>query len=190
MPPRSVNDDRARIRGFTLIEMMIVVGLIGVASAIAVYSIGRARRNNAVDDFAGAVKNAMIQARRRAISSGGRAVLVDIRSDKVSWCEIPDTGKTSCPQAAQFTQVQPTQARQGVKVEGWRKDVDQGVAGAHLSLPATVYFLPSGRMDSVPASPLTLEGFTLYLEGDPDRTLQRKLTIYPFSGRPRVTDKW
>jgi prepilin-type N-terminal cleavage/methylation domain-containing protein len=68
--------DRHRARGgFTIIEVMIVVAIVGIFAAFAVPSWQRYQRNLQVRSAARSVANAFAMARSRAITSGNRHVV-------------------------------------------------------------------------------------------------------------------
>ncbi len=63
-------------RGFTLIEVLIVIGLVGVMAAFAVPRIGRTLARQSVRSARGAVETLHSKARAISIQRGRRAALV------------------------------------------------------------------------------------------------------------------
>jgi prepilin-type N-terminal cleavage/methylation domain-containing protein len=64
-----------RRRGFTMIELMVVIGVLGLLAAAAVPSWRAVTANNRLRDAAGDVADAMAVARGRAIASGNYFVV-------------------------------------------------------------------------------------------------------------------
>jgi prepilin-type N-terminal cleavage/methylation domain-containing protein len=65
----------ARRRGFTTLELMVVIGIVGLLAAMAVPSWRAIQANNRLRDAAGDVSDALGVARARAVSSGRNFVV-------------------------------------------------------------------------------------------------------------------
>lgn len=201
-------------RGFTLTELMVVVAIFSIIAGLAIVSIGRTNRAHDLDDFGREVSSLMQLARRRAVTTRN-VYMVSIQQTlttppqwTASYCQMttnPETITSTTLQALGTTCPQPPLANRegnrpliagvGAQVVNWAKDTDQGQAVTKIALPAYVYFLPDGTIDTdfVTAGP---QGFSLYLQGNggvqgtSETLLKRKIYILPFAGRPRVIDTW
>ena len=179
---------RREAAGLTVIELMIVVGILSTAAALFGLSMTRSRGGAEVDDFANSIRNAMLQGRRRAIATS-QTVIVDVRLNSVAWCVQSLPNQSSCPSPVGVEQIRPVLASAGAMARDWARSVDLGGAPAKVALPAVLYFRPDGMGDTDLTTPLP-EGFTIYLQGSIDLEVKRKILVYPFSGRPRTIDRW
>jgi prepilin-type N-terminal cleavage/methylation domain-containing protein len=93
-----------RTRGFSLVELMTVVTLIGIIASLAVMSIKRSRSSDDADKWANQIRNTVNIVRRRAISTGS-TYMIDLRAspNRLQWCQVTDTlgscttATTTCP---------------------------------------------------------------------------------------------
>ena len=205
---------RAKSRGFTLTELMVVVAIFSLLAGFAIVSIGRTNRAHDLDDFSREIASMMTVARRRALTTRN-VYLVSVQQTlttppqwTASYCQVttnPETITstvllalpTTCPQPPPATREgnRPLIGGVGAQVVNWAKDVDQGQVVTKVPLPAYVYFLPDGTIDTDFVSS-GLQGFSLYLQGNggaqntSDTLLKRKIYALPFAGRSRVIDSW
>ena len=197
---------RAKSRGFTLTELMVVVAIFSLLAGFAIVSIGRTNRAHDLDDFSREIASMMTVARRRAVTTRN-VYLVSVQQTlttppqwTASYCQVttnPETITstvllalpTTCPQPPPATREgnRPLIGGVGAQVVNWAKDVDQGQVVTKVPLPAYVYFLPDGTIDTDFVSS-GLQGFSLYLQGNggaqntSDTLLKRKIYALPFAG--------
>lgn len=89
--------------GFSLVELMIAVVIIGVLAALSAPSVSRSMERSRYHDFNRALANGFQESRMFAMNSG-QAVLVDIGDDGVRFYtptnfEVGEGGAMSCPMA-------------------------------------------------------------------------------------------
>jgi prepilin-type N-terminal cleavage/methylation domain-containing protein len=203
-----------RPRGFTLIELMVVVTLTGVLASLAILSWRKTMTTQDVDKLSNAVRDAITQAARRAVSTQ-RPYMVTFAPGYVQWCQVAPanysagppalTTQTSCASVPEGTEVAPA-ARAGddaiIAFTAPNADVTN-LAGTYvapskttLSTTAVLYLGPNGSADANFANVMALgvpsTGFTAYLRRKftDDTTKHRRVIVYGVSARPRVIDNW
>lgn len=175
--------------GFTLVELLAVISIIATLAALASVSFTASTRKNALDSFANNIRQALYKAHIRSINSRS-LYLVEVTPNSVQFCEIPNVSTTTCNGAA--GDVSPLHKTKEAVAVKWAKGVDLGMGPAATSLPALLYFLPSGAMDSDATSAFSYEGATLYLtdRSNQSQFMRRKITVIPATGLPKITDTW
>lgn len=79
-------------RGFTLVELMIVVVIAGVILAIGAYFVNRPNNANSLRRVAAQTRN-LVEEVRAAARSTGRAMLIQIQESNVSWEDTAEGGR-------------------------------------------------------------------------------------------------
>ncbi|MEO6953306.1 MAG: type II secretion system protein [Polyangia bacterium] len=81
----------ARQRGFTLVELMVVVAMIGVIAAVALTSFSANKSRFQVDNWVATNRDAIMTASRRAITTH-QPFMVVFTQTSVQWCQVTNIG--------------------------------------------------------------------------------------------------
>jgi prepilin-type N-terminal cleavage/methylation domain-containing protein len=176
-------------RGFSLMELLTVVAIFAIGAALALVAINRSSETTDVDAFATNVRNAMVQARRRAVATE-KVYLLELKAHSVAWCQVANTTVTTCAGLVGVDASAPVVAGSDSVAMYWTKTMDQGQGALpQLTMPGLVYFRPNGTVDSDPTTAVP-DGFTAYLQGATHSDVRRKVVLYGVEGRPRISDTW
>jgi type IV fimbrial biogenesis protein FimT len=135
---KSVRRRRFRSRGFTLIEMMVVVSILSVLGALAIPRFGDIVERQRVRQAASDLTAAIYLARSEALRRGGQVTLrkvsspechaVELKEWSCGWLVFADADNDGLHDAEE-TRIEAWPARRGVKVE---LGIGGKGAGAHL----------------------------------------------------------
>ncbi|MFH2006390.1 MAG: prepilin-type N-terminal cleavage/methylation domain-containing protein [bacterium] len=180
---------RLRTSGFTLMELLVTIAIIGILSMVAVFSIRSGRGERAISEHSSNIVNTFKEARSRAVSNG-RRYAVRLTPTSVQWCENDCPPNQPNTPGIEIGKVHP--AVNGAQVVSFSRTADIGVTPlpARTVLTSTVlYFLPNGSVDSDITTP-QLEGFTAYLQHDTQERIKYRIAILPLSADIRTFHSW
>jgi prepilin-type N-terminal cleavage/methylation domain-containing protein len=179
-------------RGFTLVEMMVVVAIIAILAALAIWS-ATANQNQAdMDEFSGHILNVVKEARGRAAANGTRYA-VQLTPTGVRWCEdqCPSPNQDDHPNGGEIGRFRRAVGDSRIVSYAESGDIGVGNRPPLTNMPASiqVYFYADGTADSdrTTAQP---EGFTAYLQHGTDSNLQYRVAVLPFSGDVKRYISW
>lgn len=192
-----------RQRGFTLVELMVVVVIVAVLASVAVVAWHRLHAANDADAWANVVRNAVTFARRRATATG-TPYMVEVTPTTLAWCQVD---ASTCAADGALACATATGERAAAVVAG-SDAVTDALAGipdvlaldgtyappAQTALAGTrnLFFGPNGSANLacshvLGATPVNATGFTVYLHAGSTR---RRVVVYGATGRPRIVDNW
>jgi prepilin-type N-terminal cleavage/methylation domain-containing protein len=204
-----------RKNGFTLLELMIVVAIIGIMAAMAIASLGKNRTSSDVDTWVSLNRDAVLVASRRAMATQNPYMVV-FTPTTVQWCMVVNTGaptyaapQTSCAGLPATVEQGPLNAAGGRDVLSSFYAVSADAADATgnyvaaattpLSASVALYFGRTGAsstalvnvMTSGIPTPSTL-GFTLDIRraAHDDVPYHRKMVVYGLASKVRVIDRY
>ncbi len=132
-----------RVRGFTLLEMMIVVSILGVLAALAVPDLSPAVHNAKLRSSLDEVVNFLERARRNARAEG-RCHRVEVQGNTTMVMSRRDTA--DCFTAADLGTGWTEVARASVPAQGMTYDMETTAAVAAPASEKFIIFRPNGRL--------------------------------------------
>jgi prepilin-type N-terminal cleavage/methylation domain-containing protein len=209
-----------RKRGFTLVELMVVIAILSVIMALAVKAFRKSRSQSDVDYWANALRNQINAASKRALSTKS-PYLVSVTATTVRWCQVNPanisggppwtTSQVTCP--AQPTTGGPElgpiiTAPDDGETSYYATSADATMPGVTaysqptrttLSGSAALYVgefsTASSIFDNVMRATLSTPntmGFSLYVrrQGSDETDKRRRVVVYGASARVRIIDNY
>jgi|GEM_PF-3350669 len=200
-------------KGFTLVELMVVVTIIGVLASIAIMSWRKGNTQVDVDVFASTIRNTFIQAARRATTTGA-PYAVFLTATTAQYCQVDPavsslvppvtTSQSSCAVSAPLEAGPISYAPSDAKLAGTANAADIIMPGGSYSAQAITaigsgkmyFFGPNGTVDASLATVMStgqlVSGATVYVRRAiiDEANFHRRVVVYGVSARPRIIDNY
>ncbi len=192
-----------RARGVTLVELMAIVVVLAILTALAVVAWERTRAAGDADAWANTLGNTITLVRRRA-TAAGTPYMIEVTPTTVRWCQVDAPtcaadGALACATTS-GERVPVASAPSAAVVDALAAVADVIALDGTYAPPAksalagtrAIYFGPNGSADLtcshvLGSTPVNARGFSIYVHADGKR---RRVVAYGATGRPRIIDNW
>lgn len=194
----SLRDRARRSRGFTLPELLTVVVIVGLMSALAMYSFSRAGNDSNAAALARGVQFAMLRARTEALSDGfarkltcGPTAVLANGVGTYNGCYLyaaTNKGLSPAGWVDAGNSLQSSSHALIWNVTAVAKDVTGNAGATATTLNTSITFFPNGAT-STTTSPVAPTGATVYIC---DKTGTNKYKVYAFgnTGLAKLVTTW
>jgi len=200
---------RRKAHGFTLVELMVVVALIGILAGLAVAAWRKAIMEDQSDGWARKVRDVATTANRRAVATR-QPYMMQVTASSVQWCIIDPstisgppwaTTQTGCAGiASTLEHASAIGAPNDTDVSYYATSADLVTPNGTYAAPAknaigagTVFFFgsngtSSSSFPSVMAPGAPPSGFTVYVRSvaNDETSRRRRVAVYGASSKARI----
>jgi prepilin-type N-terminal cleavage/methylation domain-containing protein len=173
-----------RQRGFTMVELMVVVAIVGILAALLIGVVSRPVGANAVN-VSEQIVTTMGFARLRAASTR-TTHRVRVEPTQITVWVADETGLKPAVFSATVP-IQTVQLPKGVVVYGANPSTAPGTATEDTGLLYDIMFRPDGQAYSSGATPRS--GSTLYIT-DGSEARKTRILVYPVTGGAYARRPW